>query len=81
MMNDSISLQGSGSAELKVESDKTKVSGDSLDVEGDVNVDGDVKIDTSKDKDLPDSISLKGLYKEVQILKENQNSDEDDSGE
>ena len=66
---------------MRNESDKTKVSGDSLDVEGDVNVDGDVKIDTSKDEDLPDSISLKGLYKEVQILKENQNSDEDDSGE
>lgn len=80
MMNDSISLQGSGAAELKVEADKTKVSGESLDVEGDVNVDGDVKIDTSKDEDLPDSISLKSLYKEVQILKNNQNSDEDDSG-
>ena len=80
MMNDSISLQGSGAAELKVEADKTKVSGESLDVEGDVNVDGDVKIDTSKDKDLPDSISLKSLYKEVQILKNNQNSDKDDSG-
>lgn len=80
MMNDSISLQGSGLAELKVEADKTKVSGESLDVEGDVNVDGDVKIDTSKDEDLPDSISLKSLYKEVQILKNNQNSDEDDSG-
>lgn len=81
MMNDSISLQGSGAAELKVEADKTKVSGESLDVEGDVNVDGDVKIDTSKDEDLPDSISLKSLYKEVQILKNNQNSDKDDSGE
>ena len=80
MMNDSISLQGSGAAELKVEADKTKVSGESLDVEGDVNVDGDVKIDTSKDEGLPDSISLKSLYKEVQILKNNQNSDEDDSG-
>lgn len=80
MMNDSISLQGSGLAELKVEADKTKVSGESLDVEGDVNVDGDVKIDTSKDEDLPDSISLKSLYKEVQILKNNQNSDKDDSG-
>lgn len=80
MMNDSISLQGSGAAELKVEADKTKVSGESLDVEGDVNVDGDVKIDTSKDEDLPDSISLKSLYKEVQILKNNQNSDKDDSG-
>ena len=68
------------SAILKVEADKTKVSGESLDVEGDVNVDGDVKIDTSKDEDLPDSISLKSLYKEVQILKNNQNSDEDDSG-
>ena len=80
MMNDSISLQGSGVAELKVEADKTKVSGESLDVEGDVNVDGDVKIDTSKDEDLPDSISLKSLYKEVQVLKNNQNSDKDDSG-
>ena len=80
MMNDSISLQGSGAAELKVEADKTKVSGESLDVEGDVNVDGDVKIDTSKDEDLPDSISLKSLYKEVQVLKNNQNSDKDDSG-
>ncbi len=83
MINDSISLQGKGSAELVVESDKTKISGDSLEVEGDVNVDGDVKIDTSKDKDLPDSISLKGLYKEIQVLKgnleEDEDSDEDDS--
>lgn len=74
MIDNQIKMQGNGTASLIIQGDSTSIEGSELSVEG------DVKVDTSKDDDLPDSISLKKLYKEVQILKDKV-SDSDDSGE
>ena len=71
MIDDQIKMQGSGSASLTITTDSTTIEGTELSVEG------DVKVDTSKDEDLPDSISLKKLYKDVQILKEKVSDDND----
>ena len=63
MVDNQISLQGNGTASLTVESDKTSISGVELSVEG------DIKVDTTKDDDVStDSISVKELYKKVQII-------------
>lgn len=63
MFDEGLSLKsGDGSTELKITNDTTTLSGSNL------NVDGDVKLDTKKDEDLPDEISLKELYKKVQII-------------
>ena len=71
---DKIDIKGGGKASVSVKQEKTAISGDGLEVEGDVDVEGDVKIDTSKDKDLPDKISMTELYKKVQVLEEQLNS-------
>ena len=69
-----IDINGGGKASVSVKQEKTAISGDGLEVEGDVDVEGDVKIDTSKDEDLPDKISMTELYKKVQVLEEQLNS-------
>lgn len=71
---DKIDIKGGGKASVSVKQEKTAISGDGLEVEGDVDVEGDVKIDTSKDEDLPDKISMTELYKKVQVLEEQLNS-------
>lgn len=62
MMNNEISIQGNGEASLTIEEDTTTIKGDNLSVEG------DVKIKTSPDNDLPDTISVTDLYKKVQDI-------------
>ena len=61
-MNNEISIQGNGEASLTIEEDKTTIKGDNLSVEG------DVKIKTSEDNDLPDTISVTDLYKKVKDI-------------
>ena len=66
MVDSTISLQGDGDASLTVESDKTSVT-------------GDIEIDTSKDDNIStDKISVKNLYKEIEIIKSSL-SDKNDS--
>lgn len=79
---DKIDIKGGGKASVSVKQEKTAISGDGLEVEGDVEVSGDVKVDTSKDKDLPDKISMTELYKKVQVLEEqldSKNSEDSDT--
>lgn len=61
MMNDKVVIQTEGSSSLVVDKDTTSISGEKLAVEG------DIEIDTSKDKSLPntDKISVKDLYKRI----------------
>lgn len=61
MMNDKVVIQTEGSSSLVVDKDTTSISGEKLAVEG------DIEIDTSKDKSLPDTdkISVKDLYKRI----------------
>ena len=59
-----IILQGEGSSSISVENNVVKTEGEHLLAEN------DVKIDTTKDKDLPNEISVKNLYRQVQILQE-----------
>lgn len=65
MTNDGITLQSEGNASLKVDNEK-------------VSVKGDIQLDTSKDEDLPDTISVKNLYKKIQVI-ESKLSDKNDS--
>lgn len=65
-----VTLDGNGEATLRVTDDVIEVAGENLSVEN------DVKIDTTKDEDLPDEISVKQMYKDIQVLKE-QLSDSD----
>lgn len=74
LTNKGVTLEGDGEAALEVTSDNVSVSGKSLSVEN------DVKVDTSKDEDLPDEISLVDIYKDVQIIK-GQISDSNDDGD
>lgn len=69
LSNEGIVLQGKGLSSISVKDDVVKAEGDHLLAEN------DVKIDTTKDKDLPNEISVKDLYKQVQILQEQINSD------
>ena len=46
---------------------------------GDIQTNGDVKLNTKDDDDLPDEISIKDLYKRIQVLEAQQSSDNNDS--
>lgn len=63
---------GDENASIKVKDNATKIVGDQLSVQN------DIKVDTTKDKDLPDEISITDMYKKIQIL-EQKISDTDDS--
>ena len=69
LSNHGVVLQGKGLSSVSVTDDIVKTEGDHLLAEN------DVKIDTTKDKDLPDEISVKKLYKRVQILQKQIDSD------
>lgn len=57
MNNQGVTLKGNGVAEISVSGDNTKVTGDIL-------------VDTTKENDLPDEISVTDLYRQVQSLQE-----------
>ena len=71
--NNSVEATADGEATLRITTDKVEVSGDNLSVQN------DVKIDTTEDEDLPDEISVKQMYKEIQILKGQINDSDSDS--
>lgn len=62
MSNEEISIQVGDDTSLTVANDGAKISGTSL------SVDGDVTINTSKDNDLPDKISITELYKKMELI-------------
>ena len=63
IQNNSITLQTNGNASLQLSNDTTIISGTELSVEG------DIKIDTSKDNTVEaNTISITDLYKKVQLI-------------
>lgn len=64
MSNNGVILQGKGLSSISVTDDVVEAKGEHLLAEN------DVKIDTTNDEDLPDQISVKSLYKQVQVLQE-----------
>ena len=68
---DKVNIQGGEDSSITMENGKTSVTGS-------ISVEGDVKLDTSEEEGLPDEISVKALYKKVQIIEE-KISDNDDS--
>ena len=73
MDNRGLKLQGSGLSSLSVTGDVVEVKGEYLQASN------DIKIDTKEDEDLPDEISIKSLYQQVQVIQEQINSGTDDS--
>ena len=73
MNNEGLTLQGSGLSSLSVVGDVVEVEGEYLQAAN------DIKIDTTNDKDLPNEISVKSLYQQVQIIQEQINSGTNDS--
>lgn len=67
MTNDGVTIEGSGEATLKITDDNIELEGN-IDISG--KVQDDIKVDTTKEEDLPDEISLVEMYKDIQILKD-----------
>lgn len=67
-----VTLQGSGTASIKVAENVAEVVGEHLAVQN------DVKVDTTNEDDLPDEISVTEMYRKIQVLEE-KISDSNDS--
>lgn len=63
MYSEGVRLEGSGTSALQVTKDVVNVSGKQMEVQN------DIKIDTSETEGLPDSIRITDMYKEIQDLK------------
>ena len=63
MYSDGVRLEGSGASAVQVAKDVVNVLGKQMEVQN------DIKIDTSETEGLPDSIRITDMYKEIQDLK------------
>lgn len=68
-----VTLSGNGTASIKIAENVAEVVGEHLAVQN------DVKVDTTKEADLPDEISVTDMYRKIQVLEEKINSDTNDS--
>lgn len=69
MNNDGVKITGSEKSSIQIAKHAVTVSGEVIKTIGNIDAKGDIELDTKDKKDLPDKISVIGMYKEIQEIK------------